>query len=71
MTEETLVGFIFLVLGGLQAIRPDILLGFQTWTQRVVMGAKYEPGPRTYTIVRSLGVAFSVLGLLLITRAIP
>ena len=68
--EQTLVGFFFLILGGLHAVRPDLMLRFQVWSQRVLMDAKYEPGPRTYTIVRVFGALFIVIGLLTITGAL-
>lgn len=64
MTQAQIVGLIIVVLGGLQAVRPDLLLRFQVWVQRVVMGAKYEPGPRTYLILRFIGALFVVFGLL-------
>ena len=68
--EQTLVGFFFLLLGGINAVRPDIMLNFQVWGNRVLLGAKYEPGPRTYTIMRIFGAFFMVIGLLVITGAI-
>jgi len=67
--EQTLVGFILLAIGGLNVVRPDILLRFQVWVQRTVMGARYEPSRRTYTIVRLLGAVFMLLGLVNITGA--
>ena len=68
--EQTIVGFILLVFGGLNAVRPDVLMRFQIWSQRVIMGAKYEPSHRTYTVIRIFGGVFIVLGLLVITGAI-
>ena len=65
--ESKIVGFILLVAGGLMVVRPDILIRFQIWTQRVIMGAKYEPSQRTYKIARFIGVLFVLLGLLAIT----
>ena len=64
--ESQIVGFILLVAGGLMAVRPDILMRFQIWTQRIIMGAKYEPSQRTYKITRFMGVLFVLLGLLAI-----
>ena len=64
--ESKIVGFILLVMGGLSVVRPDILMRCQIWNQRVIMGAKYEPGPRTYKIVRFMGVLFMLLGFLAI-----
>ena len=68
--EQTVAGFILLVFGGLNAVRPDVLMHFQIWSQRVIMGAKYEPSQRTHTIVRFFGAALIILGLLVITGAI-
>jgi len=65
--ESKIVGFILLVIGGLNVARPDILIRFQIWTQRIIMGAKYEPSQRTYKITRFIGVLFVLLGLLAIT----
>ena len=64
--ESKIVGFILLVAGGLMVVKPDILIRFQIWTQRVIMGAKYEPGQRTYKIMRFVGVIFTLLGFLAI-----
>ncbi|HEY4510148.1 MAG TPA: hypothetical protein VJC15_04170 [Candidatus Paceibacterota bacterium] len=64
--EAKIIGFILLVIGGLSAARPDILIRFQIWTQRVVMGATYEPGQRTYKIMRFVGVILALVGFLAI-----
>jgi len=68
--EQTIVGFILLVFGGLNAVRPEIMLRFQVWSQRAIMGAQYLPSARTYTVIRLFGALFIVLGLLVITGAI-
>ncbi|MDP3957893.1 MAG: hypothetical protein Q8Q36_00310 [bacterium] len=68
--EQIVVGFILLAFGSLNAARPDVLLRFQIWSQRVLMGAAYEPSQRTYAIVRIFGAVFIVLGLVVITGAI-
>jgi len=64
--ESKIVGFILLVVGGLAMVRPDVFMRFQIWTQRVIMGAKYEPSQRTYKIMRFVGVIFTLLGFLAI-----
>jgi len=64
--ESKIIGFILLVIGGLNIIRPNILVHFQIRIQRVIMGAKYEPGQRTYKIMRFVGVIFTLLGFLAI-----
>lgn len=68
--ESKIIGFIFLAIGGLGVARPDISMRFQIWTQRVLMGAKYEPSRRTYTITRFMGVLFVLLGFLAIAGLI-
>ena len=68
--EQTIVGFILLVFGGLNAVRPEIMVRFQVWTQRAIMGAQYIPSARTYTVIRFFGAFFIVLGLLVITGTI-
>ncbi|MDO8523481.1 MAG: hypothetical protein Q7S12_04370 [bacterium] len=67
--QQTLVGFVLMTFGGIMAIRPDIMMRFQIWTNRVIMGARYEPSERTYKITRFFGAFFIVLGLLVITGA--
>ena len=67
--EQTIVGTVLLVLGGLYAVRPDLVMRFQIWVQRVVLGAKYEPSGRTYKIMRVLGAGFVIFGLVIIVSA--
>jgi len=64
--EQYIVGFVLLTFGGINAVRPNIMMRFQIWTNRVIMGAKYEPSERTYKITRFFGAFFMVLGLLVI-----
>lgn len=68
--KSIFVGFVLLIFSGLGVVRPDILMRFQIWSQRVVMGARYEPGPRTYLITRLIGAVLMVVGLLAITGMI-
>lgn len=65
--EQVIVGFIFLVFGGLNVVRPDLMLRFQVWSQRIIMGAQYIPSERTYTVIRMFGVFFVLAGFLVIT----
>lgn len=65
--EQIIVGVILFVLGGLNAVRPEIFMRFQIWSQRVIMGARYEPSQRTYTVARIFGAVLIVLGLSVIT----
>lgn len=64
--ESKIIGFILLVVGGFLVVRADIFMRFQIWTQRIIMGAKYEPSQRTYKITRFIGVLFVLLGFLAI-----
>jgi len=70
MSEEQIVGFIILIIGGFQAVRPDLMLAFQKWTYRTIMDAQFEPSLRTERIVRFIGALISVMGLLVITGVI-
>lgn len=65
--EQVIVGLIFLVFGGLNVVRPDLMLRFQVWSQRIIMGAQYIPSERTYTVIRMFGVFFVLAGFLVIT----
>ncbi len=66
----SIVGLFLLVLGGTTAIRPDLMVRFQVWTQRTIMGSQLIPSQRTYTVNRGFGVFLSLIGLLLITGII-
>ena len=68
--EQYIVGFIFLVFGGMNVVRPDLMVRFQVWSQRVIMGAQYVPSERTYKVNRMFGVVFVLLGLLVVTGAL-
>jgi len=65
--DQLVVGLILLVFGGLNTIRPEILMRFQIWFQKTVMDAKYEPSSRTYKIIRFFGVVLVILGLTVLT----
>ena len=68
--EQYIVGFIFLVFGGMNVVRPDLMVRFQVWSQRVIMGAQYVPSERTYKVNRIFGVVFVLLGLGILTGAL-
>ena len=68
--EQYIVGFVLLVFGGLNVVRPDLMVRFQVWSQRVVRGAEDIPSERTHTVIRIFGVVFVLLGLLVITGAL-
>ena len=62
--EQLMVGFILTVLGGLQVVRPDLMIKLQVWTQRKIMGAQYVPSQRTFNVVRMIGAIIMILGLI-------
>lgn len=64
---QTTVGFVLFVFGGFTVVRPDLMVRFQVWSQRAIMGAQYVPSQRTYRVVRFFGAFFILLGLLIIT----
>jgi len=70
MTESQIVGLIILIIGGLNVVRPDIFIGWQVWSQRVIMRATYIPSERTHTILRFIGAVLILVGLLAITGII-
>lgn len=61
---DQIIGFILLCIGGFLAIWPDATIRFQVWSQRVIMGAKFEPSQRTYKVVRFIGICIALIGLL-------
>jgi len=63
------VGFVFLILGGVGVVRTDLVMQFQIWSNRVIMGAQYVPSRRTYAIVRGFGILFVLFGLTVIVFA--
>ena len=68
--EQYIVGFVLLVFGGMNVVRPDLMVRFQVWSQRVIMGAQYVPSERTYKVNRMFGVVFVLLGLGILTGAL-
>ncbi|HEY4473668.1 MAG TPA: hypothetical protein VI957_00705 [Candidatus Paceibacterota bacterium] len=68
--EQYIVGFVLLVFGGMNVVRPDLMVRFQVWSQRVIMGAQYVPSERTYRVNRIFGIFFVLLGLLVVTGAL-
>ncbi|MDP2649028.1 MAG: hypothetical protein U1D26_02855, partial [Patescibacteria group bacterium] len=66
-TEPLIIGFMFLVIGGLTVVRPDFLIRLQIWTQKVIMRAQYIPSERTYLVARIVGAFIFAIGLAAIT----
>lgn len=65
--ENIILGAILIFLGGLQVVRTDLMMKFQIWSQRVIMGAEFIPSSRTYKVIRIIGAVTALLGLLVIT----
>ncbi len=61
--QQLIVGFILAVFGGLNAVRPEILVNFNVWAQKAIMGAQYIPSRRTFMAARIFGTILIVLGL--------
>ena len=70
MLPGVVAGFLVMVLGGMMAVRPDIMMRLQIWTQRVIMGAQYIPSKRTYKMMRFIGATVMVVGLAVIVGII-
>ncbi len=70
MNEQQVSGLILIILGGLHVVRPDLILRFQIWTQKLIMGATYIPSARTTKTIRILGAVISTLGLFVVTGLI-
>ena len=74
LTEETIsmlfVGILFTILGLLFAVKPDWLIKFQIWQQEKMMGAKYIPSKKTYTVTRAMGIIFLIMGIITLLFAL-
>jgi hypothetical protein len=65
---------VLFLLGGFMAACPKVMVRFQIWIQRTLMGAQYIPSQRTYIAIRLLGVFLIVLGLVVavgVLRQLP
>jgi hypothetical protein len=60
-------GWIFVVLflpfGLIALIKPEWLLKWEIWQQKIFMGAKFIPSKKTVIITRILGAIFAAFGL--------
>lgn len=70
MTENQIAGIVLMLVGAIQAVRPDLMLRLQVWIQQKLLRAKYEPSDFTRRVTRSLGVGLFILGILAFTGAI-
>jgi hypothetical protein len=60
---------ILLLIGAGMVLWPKVLVRFQVWSQRTLMGAEYIPSQRTYTAMRLTGVFLIFLSLLILLIA--
>lgn len=61
-------GILFVILGGLSVIRPELSMRMRTWLVRTLTGAQFIPTERTLNLYRIVGVAFVVIGLFMVTQ---
>ena len=61
-----IVGIFLLILGGLMALWTKVMVRFQIWTQRVIMGAQFIPSSRTFTVMRIIGAILAIIGVLVL-----
>lgn len=66
MAERVFVGMFFLGYGLLAMLRPDLIAKFQKWTQKTILGAKFEAGERTLKIYRVMGLLFVGMAILIV-----
>lgn len=68
--EQSVTGFVLLLFGGLSVVRPDVVLGFRVWIAKKLFGATYRPTQKTAQVQKILGVAFVLLGIMILTGII-
>lgn len=70
MSGELITGYLFLVLGGFSAIRPDLFLKFRVWMAKKVYGAQFHPSEKTHSVQRIIGVIFVIIALIIINESL-
>ena len=48
---------VFFVFGMLVTLKPELILKWQTYLQKKIMGVKYVPSERTYILMRLIRIA--------------
>lgn len=61
---KSLVGFVFLVFGIINLVKPEIYLNFQKRIFKTIYGASFKPSEKTIKINKFFGVFFIILGLM-------
>jgi len=61
-----LVGFLLLVLGGVNVTRPELMVKYHVWNHKKILGAKLTPSARTYKVQQYIGIFYVILGLMIL-----
>jgi hypothetical protein len=59
-----ILGIIFLLVGLLFVLKPNLVLKWMTWQQEKILGAKFIPSKRTSVVSTFTGAVFVIVGLL-------
>ena len=62
VAQSAFMAIMFLSLGLLTVIKPELAVEIRVWTARTVLGARVVPSQRTYLLYRIVGAVFTVLG---------
>ena len=57
------LGFIFMILGGVSIVRPDISFKLRAWMAQKFWGMKIKASKVTYNRYKILGVFYFLIGL--------
>lgn len=63
--DVTLVVLVFLVYGVVALLAPKKVGEFQTWTNKMILGATFKPSKKTYMYYRGFGLLFLVIAVML------
>jgi len=68
--ESVLVSMVFLFLGGVNLLKPELMVKLRVWTTRVFLRAKLEPSNKTRLVYRIVGAVFVVIGMVSLYNAL-
>lgn len=60
---RVVTGFILVVVGGINVVKPAIMVELQRWISQNIYGAEYKPSAKTYKVQKLLGIFFLIMGL--------
>lgn len=63
-----IVGILFIILGGINVIKPSIFVEYQRFVSKKILGAEFKPSEKTYKVRQIIGVFFIVVGFLILAR---